>query len=87
MRKDLRSAIRKVVTFLDKKLSDEQIDKLWNHLQFDTMKDNSAVNHKNIDQTTFMRKGKCEAYKQEMSAEWIMRFNAANTRLPVDLRW
>lgn len=48
MKKDLKSVIEKVSSFLGKQLSQEQILALEEHLQFDNMKKNDAVNKKDI---------------------------------------
>ena len=46
MKRNLSSVIRKVAEFLDETLTDEQVMKLEEHLSFDNMKNNSAVNKK-----------------------------------------
>lgn len=40
MKKDLRSVVLKVAKFLDKTLSDDEIEKLLDHLNFNSMKNN-----------------------------------------------
>ncbi|KAJ8935118.1 hypothetical protein NQ318_004495, partial [Aromia moschata] len=42
--KDMRSTIRKVADFLEKKLTDEQIEQLMDHLSFEKFKNNQSVN-------------------------------------------
>lgn len=76
MKNDLKATIRRAASFLNKDLSDNQVDALYEHLQFEKMKENAAVNHKNLGQDTFMRKGKSGSYREEMSTEWIERFDA-----------
>ena len=44
MKTDLTAVIKKVAAFLEKKISDENIEKLQAHLSFDSMKMNNAVN-------------------------------------------
>lgn len=80
MKQDLRTTIKKTAAFLDKPLSDSQIEALYHHLQFDNMKNNAAVNHKNLQQNTFMRKGKSGSYKEEMPKEWIEKFDEATKK-------
>ncbi|VEN44378.1 unnamed protein product [Callosobruchus maculatus] len=48
MIKDLPGMIRKVASFLERPLSDEQVVKLRDHLSFDSMKKNPAVNNENL---------------------------------------
>ncbi|XP_046383783.1 luciferin sulfotransferase-like [Ischnura elegans] len=83
MKKDLPSVVGKVCKFLDKKMpSDEDLKALCNHLSFDSMKANDAVNYEclvekkrsSTDQH-FMRKGKVNAWKEEMSPEDVKRFD------------
>jgi len=42
---DLRGGIVKIANFLGKSLTDQQLTKLTEHLGFDSMKKNSAVNN------------------------------------------
>lgn len=44
MSSDLRKSIMKVVQFLGKTISDEDLEKLFNHLQLDAMKKNPSCN-------------------------------------------
>ena len=44
MKKDLPSVIRKTAKFLDKTLTDEEVERLADHLSFRNMKSNKAVN-------------------------------------------
>ncbi|VEN33642.1 unnamed protein product [Callosobruchus maculatus] len=95
MIKDLPGMIRKVASFLERPLSDEQVVKLRDHLSFDSMKKNPAVNNEELIETvrkeqgrgkaeTFhIRRGKTDSHKEEMSPEMIKRFDEwieANTR-------
>ena len=45
MSQDLKGEIAKVATFLDKTLSEDQLDKLTEHLRFDNFEKNEAVNN------------------------------------------
>lgn len=63
--KDLRGEIKKVADFMNKTLSDDQLEHLAQHLHFDNFKENDKVNNeplKNIGITLtdghFVRKGK-----------------------------
>ena len=44
MKKDLPAVIRRTASFLDKKITDTDVQRLANHLDFDSMKNNKAVN-------------------------------------------
>lgn len=44
MKRDLRVVIQKVATFLDKKLSGNDINTLYEHLQIDSMRKNASCN-------------------------------------------
>lgn len=77
MKADLRSVILKVAAFLDKTLTEDQIEKLLVHLDFDSMKDNMAVNYELIKSSSIkhMRKGIVGDYKNVMSNETIKEFD------------
>lgn len=96
MRKDLDNVIRKVAAFMEKQLSEEQIEKLKGHLSFESMKNNRSVNYEGLVELNtkfglveperegaFMRSGSVGGYKAVMSPELIEKFDAwtaANTR-------
>ena len=50
MKRDLPAVIRKVAVFLDKKLSDTQVSQLSDHLSFNKMKENKAVNKEDLEE-------------------------------------
>ena len=83
MKRDLRSQLRKVAAFLGKSFSDEQIDKLANHLHIDNFKKNPYVNMEHIKETGavhtdrggFIRKGKTGDWKNHFTAEMTARFD------------
>lgn len=86
MRKDLEGIIRKVARFLEKELTNEQVDKLKNHLSFESMKNNRSVNYEGLvelnskfklvdGEGSFMRSGSVGGYKQVMSPELIEKFD------------
>jgi len=85
MKKDLAVVIKQVATFLDKQLTDRQIEELLKHLSFESMKNNKAVNVEDLIQLrkkknltigdgSFIRSGTVGKYKEEMSAETIKKF-------------
>jgi len=77
MKKDLPEVIRKVATFLDKKLSDSDVSLLANHLSFKNMKKNAAVNKEDVlevarkmtgaEKGSFMRKGETGDWRNHLS--------------------
>lgn len=44
MKCDLKEVIQKVASFLDKKLTDDDINTLYEHLQIDSMRKNASCN-------------------------------------------
>ncbi|KAF5307586.1 hypothetical protein FQR65_LT18385 [Abscondita terminalis] len=77
MKNDLASVIQNVAKFLEKSLTDEQILGLVKWLDFETMKDNKAVNHDTLyEKSGFMRAGKVGGHKKEMSAEVLREFDS-----------
>lgn len=86
MIRDLPVVIRQVADFLGKPLTEDQIERLSNHLSFENMKNNPAVNfelivslnrkYKLIDcDGEFMRSGKVGDYKAKMTPEIINKFD------------
>ncbi|KAF7272637.1 hypothetical protein GWI33_014600 [Rhynchophorus ferrugineus] len=85
LKENLPSVIERVAAFLGKKLNADQINKLADHLSFENMKNNKAVNYdwlvklssiyKPDKANTFMRVGKVGGYKSAMSEEMIERFD------------
>ncbi|KAL0842321.1 hypothetical protein ABMA28_014449 [Loxostege sticticalis] len=83
--KDLPSSVRRVASFLDKPVTEEQVARLCDHLSFDNFKKNQAVNYENLRELgllregySFMRKGKAGGWRdyfdEELSAQaqrWI----------------
>ncbi|XP_050663951.1 sulfotransferase 1C4-like [Leptidea sinapis] len=90
---DLPGSLRRMANFFGKTFTNEQIEKLAEHLRFDNFKDNDSVNQQKTmtelgvcnEQSRFIRKGKIgewrhhfnEQQKQEVE-EW-MRENLADT--------
>ncbi|XP_044739336.1 luciferin sulfotransferase-like [Chrysoperla carnea] len=75
MKSDLRSVIKNVMNFLSKNYSDEEIEKLEDHLSFESMKNNNSVNYANTGGKNFMRAGIVGSYKNDMTPELINRFD------------
>lgn len=86
MKKDLPKVIKKVADFLEKSLSEEQIQILTKHLSFESMKNNPAVNYEPVcelnrkfklidEKGVFMRSGTVGGYKTMMTPETIQQFD------------
>ncbi|KAF0307343.1 Estrogen sulfotransferase [Amphibalanus amphitrite] len=77
MKKDLRAQIRKVAKFFGKDFSEEQVDKLAEHLHIDNFKKNPFVNFESLnklgltypDRGSFVRKGKTGDWKNHFTPE------------------
>lgn len=73
---DLRGEIAKVAKFLDKRLTEEQLEKLRVHLHIDTLSKNKSVNFENVRELgmlqgdgKFIRKGKTGDWKNHFTPE------------------
>uniref|UniRef100_A0A1B6MHB2 Sulfotransferase domain-containing protein n=2 Tax=Graphocephala atropunctata TaxID=36148 RepID=A0A1B6MHB2_9HEMI len=86
MKKDMHAVIRKTAKFLGKEINDDQIVQLSDHLSFEKMKNNPAVNfedHINMlkdmglgdKNGTFMRNGQVDQWKTKWSQDLIQRFD------------
>jgi hypothetical protein len=86
MKRDLESEVKKVMKFLNKNFSQEQIEKLCLHLSFDSMKKNPACNYEpNIlsaeiknqseEKFEFIREGKIGSHLREMTNDEIKSFD------------
>ncbi|XP_055611862.1 luciferin sulfotransferase-like [Uranotaenia lowii] len=72
MKRDLRSSVLKTCKFFGKTYTDEQIDKLCQHLSFDSMKANDTVNYKDFGgEGRFMRQGTADGWKRELNDHQI----------------
>lgn len=85
MKRNLKQEVRKVMNFLDKDYTQDQIDKLCRHLSFESIKNNKMINKEedikhlmdtvgreyNPEKYTFIRKGKVGGYKQELTRDEI----------------
>lgn len=78
MKQDIRSVIRTVAKFLEQMLTDEEVEKLANHLDIDTFRENKSVNKRAVMNDKwnpqFIRKGVVGDWKNhftpETSKEW-----------------
>ena len=83
MKKDLRSQLRKVAQFLGKSFSDEQIDKLAEHLHIDNFRHNPWVNVEDMkdagvmhkERGSFIRRGKTGDWKNHFTADMTAKFD------------
>ena len=83
MKRDLKSQIRKVAKFLGKDYTDEQVDKLAEHLHIDNFKNNPWVNADHLkdggimhpDRGNFIRKGKTGDWKNHFTPEMTTKFD------------
>lgn len=85
LKHNLRETLLDLCNFFDKQLSEEKLEHLMNHLQFENMKGNPAVNYQSGQKAiqaersqktgyTFIRRGDTDSYKTEMPNEYIQRF-------------
>ncbi|KAF2888446.1 hypothetical protein ILUMI_17727 [Ignelater luminosus] len=86
MKANLPAVIKRIAKFLEKKLTEEQIELLTKHLSFESMKNNRAVNFESsleklrksnlmVRDGAFIRSGVVGKYKEELSPETIKRFD------------
>lgn len=86
LKKNLDHEVKKVMTFLNKNYTQEQIDKLCEHLSFNSMKKNASINwepntlpleikNQSEEKFEFIRKGNVGSHKNEMSESQINRFD------------
>ncbi|XP_069678912.1 luciferin sulfotransferase-like [Periplaneta americana] len=79
MKKDLPNVVQRTAKFLNKSLNCQQLQKLCEHLSFDSMKNNTSVNHDdelgkiarptvNVEER-FMRKGQVGNWKSELTPQ------------------
>ncbi|XP_052737838.1 uncharacterized protein LOC112044107 [Bicyclus anynana] len=95
--KDMPGTVRRVADFFGKTISDEQVNKLADHLGFDNFKKNKSVNMEHLQESgvftsegAFIRKGQPgewrEYFDEEMTAqaeEWIAKnLRGTDLRLP-----
>jgi len=85
MKQDLSKIVYELCSFLNKKLTKDKMEVLLKHLHFSSMKSNPAVNNSHIQQIiqynrpgsdwSFFRNGQSNNFKNEMSEEFIDKFN------------
>ncbi|KAF2883513.1 hypothetical protein ILUMI_22686 [Ignelater luminosus] len=89
MKDDLLAVIRKVSSFLGKTYTEEEIEKLAEHLSFQSMKKNPSVNLEKVIEENiksgiatstdpFIRSGQVGAFKSKMSPDMIKKFEEWN---------
>lgn len=79
LQKDQKGTIRQLAKFLGKSMTDEQVDAIAKYTTFEAMKENPVVNRTDKVQAgvfdfkivPFMRKGKMDSHKDELSAQQI----------------
>ncbi|XP_040169785.1 luciferin sulfotransferase-like [Anopheles arabiensis] len=75
MKRYLPSVVRKVCQFFGKSYSKAELELLYQHVSFKSMRDNPAVNFENPKGPTkgepFMRKGEADGWKKELTPEQI----------------
>lgn len=86
MKRNLDQEVKKAMKFFGKDFSQEEIDKLCQHLSFESIRNNNTVNkdehikvlmelggqkYQPKDGFSFIRKGKIGGYKEELSDEQV----------------
>uniref|UniRef100_A0A182NEB1 Sulfotransferase domain-containing protein n=1 Tax=Anopheles dirus TaxID=7168 RepID=A0A182NEB1_9DIPT len=76
MKRNLPSVVTKVCQFFGKSYSDSQLQPLYEHLSFASMRENKACNYEdpNVprnDGNRFIRKGELESWREELTPELI----------------
>jgi hypothetical protein len=86
MKRDMKSVVKELMTFMDKDFSEEEIDKLCRHLSVDSMRNNPSCNNDLLVQKcnelngkkneeanwSFIRKGEVGSYKSEAYSNDIL---------------
>ena len=79
MKKDLKSQIKKVSTFLGKCFSDEQVDKLAEHLHIDNFRHNPWVNADHMKDGVMMHKDRGNFIRKGKTGDWMNHFTPQMT--------
>ncbi|XP_052020504.1 amine sulfotransferase-like [Apodemus sylvaticus] len=84
MKKDLRSSVLKICSFLEKELSEEDVDAVVRQATFQNMKSDPLANYKYIikhelgtrnDEGSFLRKGAVGDWKHHLTVDQSERFD------------
>ncbi len=88
MKRDLKSVAKRVGDFLERPLDEGDVSSLVQHLSFENMRNNSAVNKQELVQecnkvynndaapTAFMRSGRVGDWRRHLSQDQVRRFEA-----------
>ncbi|XP_052867047.1 luciferin sulfotransferase-like [Anopheles cruzii] len=76
MKLDLPAAVGRVCRFLGKSYSEAQLEPLYRHLSFESMRENRACNYEDPDNprdqdNRFIRKGQVDSWKEELPKELV----------------
>ncbi|XP_007952257.1 amine sulfotransferase-like [Orycteropus afer afer] len=94
MKKDLRSSVLKICSFLEKQLSDEAVDAVVRQATFQNMKSDPRANYKEIlkneigtrnDDGAFLRKGTVGDWKHHFTVDQSERFDRIFQRKMKDI--
>uniref|UniRef100_A0A8C4QJI6 Sulfotransferase n=1 Tax=Eptatretus burgeri TaxID=7764 RepID=A0A8C4QJI6_EPTBU len=97
MSKDLAAVIKRICTFLDKSLTEEQVQGVMKHSSFESMRHNPLTNYSKMEELydlskgDFIRKGKVGDWKNHFTVAQSERFDVAYRErmegLHLDLTW
>lgn len=87
MKRNLRGVIKTTAEFLEKPITTEEINELYQYLQPETMRSNNSCNQEDLmylsssvyqaefdPNFSFIRKAKADTYREEMSQDFIDKF-------------